>query len=167
MDDLGINQWLKENYGTTGDLKPIFRVVWSTNLTEKRFGEFDEYSGHIFLRQVKGVKEVLKYPFDQNRWILEQFCEIDQRSQVAKELIENKYSYEPLWIFKDKKGKYLPLDKRMIEFILFFYLNRHKHKKTAAELTEEEYKKEEAETEKIRQLVGEKSPVWSQMDLVY
>jgi hypothetical protein len=56
-DDVKINQWLKDTYGNMLDSDvPKYRVVWSSNLTEKRFiKDRAVYSGPIFLRHETGV----------------------------------------------------------------------------------------------------------------
>jgi hypothetical protein len=123
MDDLGLNQHLKDAYGTTVDGKQLFRLTWSTGITEFRHSTFVDYLGDIFLREVTETREVLKYPFAQDRWILER---IRLTSDKAKEVFglvgEDPYSYEPIYTFQDKDGDYLPLNREMLEaaMILFF-----------------------------------------------
>ena len=152
--DLEINQYLKDNYGTTLEGHPKFRVVWSGNLTEKRFGTFNEHTeGGIFLREVTGVQTVPKYPFSSDRWVLEHFEGLDDTTQ--KELVENKYSYEPLYVFQDAKGNFLPLKRDICEIIVFFWMNRHLYKKTPYEREAEYELMEEKKKEKMRQLIGE------------
>lgn len=165
MDVLQINQWLIDKYGKTVDGHAHWRVVWSTNLTEKRNGTFNERtSGGIFLREVKGVQEVLKYPFDQDRWVLEQLVEINQNSQVAKELVENQWSYEPFYVFKDKSGKMLPLNRDVIDVMLYLFYNRRK--RTPSELEAPHIAAELAEREYYIQKIGEMQQVPHLMDLV-
>lgn len=165
MDVLQINQWLIDKYGKTVENLANWRVIWSTNLTEKRNGKFNERtSSGVFLREVVGVQEVLKYPFDQDKWVLEMLVEIDQKSEVAKELVENKWGYEPFYVFKTKDGKMLPLDRDVIDVILYLYYNRRRRTRTeleapliAAELAEKEF---------YMQKIGEMMSVPHLMELI-
>lgn len=159
-NELVINQWLKDNYGQTVDSKAIFRLVWSTGLTEKRFGEYEEYTDSgIFLRSFKGVREVLKYPFAQNRWVLEKIELLPENSDIIA-----KFSYEPFYVFQKKNGEFLPLDRDIIQIAITCFLN----KTQTSRLQKEEEKLVEglAAKEKIRQLIGERLSTPHLMDLV-
>ncbi len=121
MDDLGLNKWLVDHYGKTIDGLPLFKVTWSTGITEKRYGEFHDYMGDIFIRCVREVREVLKYPYAQNRWILEKIRLVS--NEVQREYgIETKFTYEPIYTFQDKDGNYLPLVPDKLEAAMFLYL---------------------------------------------
>ena len=61
------------------------------------------FAGSIYVRTEVGVKEVLKYPFDQDSWVLEKLINVDDNDELI-----TKTSYEPLYIFKDKNGKSTP-----------------------------------------------------------
>ena len=159
-DDLKINEWLAQHYGMTLDGKSIHRVVWSTNLTEKRRGKYDIFAGSIYVRTEVGVKEVLKYPFDQDSWVLEKLINVDDNDELI-----TKTSYEPLYIFKDKNGNQLPLISKAVEYYMHVITNGIKSNKTL--LTDEAAKKEEAELEYCRQEIGSVMSDPNQMDLVW
>ena len=131
----------------------------STNLTEKRRGTYDVFAGSIFIRTEFGVKEVLKYPFDQDRWVLEKLVNVDNNDELV-----TKTSYEPLFIFKDKDGKFLPLERRAVEYYMHVITNGTKT--NATKLQEKAAKKEEAELEYCRQEIGSVMSDPNQMDLV-
>lgn len=160
-DSITINQWLKDTYGIAYDGRPIYRVSWSTNLNEKRFGEFSTFYGSIFVKKEVAVKEVIKYPYDQARWVLEKLDYIDDN----KELIE-KSSYEPIWIFKDKDGKFLPLNQRAIAFYMHFYMQRGRLM-SPSDLEDEERTKYEKEVQYFRDFLGDVMSDPMQQQLVY
>lgn len=109
-----VNELLARELGLSPfENKPNFQVIWSTGLTEKRFGTFSDFYGKIFVRQVTEVRDVLKYPFDQDRWILERI----QSSAGNRELLAD-HSYEPLYVFKDEHGFFLPLKMKVIEVLI-------------------------------------------------
>lgn len=122
MDDLGINKWLAENYGTTVDGRQLFRLIWSTGVSEKRYSEFHDYYGDIFIRAVREVRECLKYPFAQDRWVLERIQPI---SKEARDLglvdIGDKYDYVEVYIFQDRNGNFLPLTRDKVEQALYLF----------------------------------------------
>ena len=120
MDDLGLNQWLVNTYGTTVDNKPLFRLIWSTGVTEKREGIFQDFYGDILIREVREVREVLKYPFAQDRWVLER---IKQVTQPMREfgLLDEAFTYSEIYIFQDRSGHFLPLTREMCEAAMYLF----------------------------------------------
>lgn len=114
-----INQGLRERYGIdtlTG--LPIWRVVWSDDQFEKRYGTFDDItSAGIYIRTVTEVREVPKYKqWIQQKYILERLVVVPEHQQ--KELADAKMSYEIIWTFEDAAGRYLPPVLRACEFII-------------------------------------------------
>jgi hypothetical protein len=104
------NDLLYKELGGQSDSLPNYRIIWSTAVTEKRHGVFNDFYGKIFVRTYEGVREVIKYPYDQDRYILERL----EDARGNRELIEP-YSYEPLYVFKDKRGFYLPLNMKVVK----------------------------------------------------
>lgn len=114
-----INKILK-NFGINqlDPKQPMFRLVWSEFQKENRLGEFNEYCGPIFIRTFTGVKEVPKYNYIKDRWILEQWY--PPAISYNKELPESRYgSYEPIYVFEDKDGNRLPLNQTVVEMIIY------------------------------------------------
>ena len=123
MDDLGINRWLLDNYGKTVDGHPLFRLLWTTNVTEKRYSEFHDYYGEIFIRAVREIRECLKYPFAQDRWVLERICPISQAARDAGLRTDEKYDYVEIYTFQDRDGNMLPLTRDKVETALYLFFN--------------------------------------------
>ena len=115
-----INKSLKDLYSTdivTG--LPIFRIVWSEDEMEKRYGTFDDFlpGTQIFLRTVTETREVPKYrQWIHNKHILERLVLVPEFQQ--HELPSSKVSYEPLWVFEDRVGNYLPPRLDAAKFII-------------------------------------------------
>ncbi len=104
-----INQKLIDHFGLdTSTGRPIWRVVWSEDQFEKRFGTYDDFtSGGIYLRTVTEVREVPKYrQWIQNKYVLERLVAIPISQE--SELPGVKLSYEPMLPFENYKGEALP-----------------------------------------------------------
>lgn len=91
-----INRRLADNYGLDiGSNNPKFRIVWSTAQREVRFGTYTDLSDSgTFLREVTEARNVEKYPFNPDAWVLERL----QGNDNNKELVA-RISYEPIWIY--------------------------------------------------------------------
>lgn len=156
MDDQGINLWLKDSYGSTIEGYPLFRLIWSTNVTEVRKGTFRDYYGELIIREVTEVRQCLKYPFAQNRWIIEVIK--DTPSEVYGKELFQKYTYEGIYVFETKEKKRLPLNLDMTQAAIKLYF-LHKgltweeriNMRIAAVIA-----KEKARKEKYRDYIGDK-----------
>lgn len=104
-----INKYLKEQFGldTLSNLT-IWRVVFSEEQFEKRLGTYDDITpAGIFIRRVTEVREVPKYrQWINEKYVLERLVVVPE--QNLDELPTSKISYEPIWVFEDKDGNYLP-----------------------------------------------------------
>lgn len=109
-----INERLEAYYGTEIDGRARYRVEWTTFMTEMRKGEFNEFYGSIYLRTTIGTQLVLKYPYDQDRWVIEKLFYVPNKEIVS----EKPGSYEPLLILKDKNGQYLPLNWKVVQKVV-------------------------------------------------
>lgn len=114
-----INNQLIESFGidtVTG--LPIWRVVWSEDQFEKRFGTYDDYtSSETYLRTVTEMREVPKYrQWIHDKYILERLVLVPEFNQ--EELAGSKLSYEPIWVFEDKNGNSLPPKFEACKFIV-------------------------------------------------
>lgn len=114
-----INSYLKNLYGidTLSNL-PMWRVVFSEDELEKRYGTYDDYSpGGLFIRRVTEVREVPKYrQYIQERYILERLTIIPQINE--RDLPTQKLSYEPMFTFETSKGDYLPPTIQACKFVV-------------------------------------------------
>ena len=102
-----INKHLLDNYGYFAIDTPNFRVVFSDDQYEKRFGTFEDYNGAIFIRRVEEVREVPKYWHVKERYILERAMPI-LTPDAQKELVNKKFDYYVVWTFETGDGKALP-----------------------------------------------------------
>lgn len=114
-----INDRLKTIFGIdtiTGI--PIWRIVFSEDQFEKRLGTYDDYSrGGIYLRTVTEVREVPKYrQWIQEKYVLERLVVVPDQNK--EDLPTSKVSYEPIWVFEDKDGNYLPPKWEATKFII-------------------------------------------------
>src|SRR6476659_3793285 len=104
MDIHIINRRLKDIYGTDLLGQPIYRVIWSDDETEKRFGTFRDFvpGTNILVREVTEVRETKKYSYvHPSCYVLEKLF----FNQHNKEILDNRTlspqtcTYEPLWVF--------------------------------------------------------------------
>jgi hypothetical protein len=100
-----LNYQLERNYGKFSEL-PVWRIVWSEDAREQRKGTFTytDNSGN-FLKEEEGIREVKKYPYIKERYVLERVLPVPEmnRDQLVTPL-----SYEPVFIFENKNREYLP-----------------------------------------------------------
>ena len=111
-----VNKKIKELYGRITDDKPIFRVVWSADQYEDRFGEYNDFYGEIFLRTYVGVRRVLKYQEDPPSYVLERLI-----PNTSEDLPMTKLSYEPLYFFKNG-DKVLSVEWWAVEMVIWTVL---------------------------------------------
>lgn len=97
---------------------PMWRVVWSEDQFEKRLGTYDDYTtGGIYIRTVTEVREAPKYrQWIQNKYVLERLTLIPLINQ--DELPTSKLSYEPIYVFEDRHGNYLPPKVEAAKFVI-------------------------------------------------
>ena len=114
-----------------------------THQTEKRMGEFNIFYGSIYLRTEKGLKEVPKYPYDRDRWILEKLFYGIRHTEV---LAEKPGVYEPVHVLKDAMGGYLPLNWKVVKMIVEFA----EGKPMGIHLTDKDWKEEERPAEPLK-----------------
>lgn len=91
-----INKRLRDFYGVQIDNNNAkFRIVWSDEQFETRFGIFDNVSkAGIFLGTYEGYKFVRKYPYLPEQWVLERLVNVPPGTDLIV-----KQSYEPIWGF--------------------------------------------------------------------
>lgn len=131
-----VNRILLDHFGNDLLGKPKFQVVWSTDETEIRVGKFDEYYGGVYVRTIHGAKEWKKYSYLPDKWVLEQLV------PTSNPELKEKLSYEPIYVFQDKDGNYLPLNLDVAIAVVTAILNRvpPKPRSEAQDLYEEEEK---------------------------
>lgn len=95
-----INYYLERDFGRELDGLPRWRVVWSEDQIEKRIVDTTD-EGFQLLTPI--VKEVKKYQYIKERYILERLVPVVGQTDVAAQ-----WSYEPAWAFQDRHRNYLP-----------------------------------------------------------
>ena len=142
MTDVEIINQQITSFGKNLREEPLYRIVWSDYQTELRYGRFREFFGKIFLREIVGTKEVPKYNFISERWILERWFPPEQVYNPEIPM-SAQGSYEPIYVFQDKFGGYLHPNQRVTEIII----GRAEHpiRKTPEERKTEEEEREEKE----------------------
>lgn len=112
-----LNNWLRETYGLSITGKTKFRIIWSEDIFENRKGEFNEFYGKIFLRTVRGVREMKKYGYIHNRFILEGWVDANMSNGGEVPDAANG-DYTAIYVFEDGNGKPLPVTKKVLEFLI-------------------------------------------------
>ena len=108
-----LNVRLIDYFGVAWNGFPIYRIVWSEDQFEKRLTDCTD-TGVILL--VPEVRELPKYKqWIHNKFILEKLIAVPEVN--AKEL-ENKVSYEPLFVFEDINGNPLPPKWEAAKFVI-------------------------------------------------
>lgn len=140
-----LNNILSQYGKGDGILGPKYQLVWSDSLTEKRFlyEEYEDQYGDICTRLTKKWKELPKYNYISERWVLEMF--IPGIYSANPEVLGSEFgSYEPIFVFEDKHGNFLPPVESVLKRIIFNIENPEKAR-TAAQIHSEMMEKEDKE----------------------
>lgn len=142
MESLSIlNKRLADSYGKELDGRSRYKIVFSDTEYEKRFGTFEEHYGHIFIREVTGMKECPKYSYLKSKWVLEKllFGHNPEKPGVMSH-------YEPIWSF-DR----MPIW-RAIQFVMHAHL--FGVKKTMSDYRNEEEAAKEEDIKEFEEILG-------------
>ncbi len=103
-----INKQLESFFGKADDGRANWRVVWSDDQFEKRFGRFEDRTPEgLLIRVAEEVRTVPKYrQWIQSRWVLERLTPVPEAQKA--ELIDVKLSYEPIYVCQTQFGDPLP-----------------------------------------------------------
>jgi hypothetical protein len=158
-----INKLLVKHFGVNDDKRPLFRIVWSNDQLETRWGTFREFYGPIFLRETTGVcKDRHKYPWIRDRWILERLTfPASKYRHWSPELIgvENG-SYEIIWKFETPNEEYqYPIWQAVKCIIASLFAT--KEKLTQADLDRMEAEMDEKDVVEDMMKIEENSPTLS------
>jgi hypothetical protein len=140
------NKFLKQQ-GKTPLGAPLFKLVWSNSETELRSGQFEDWTkGGLFIRTFVGTREVLKYNYIVDRWILEKW--FPPELTLCRELPNSiNGSYEPLYVFEDRKGNFLHPNLKSLNFLI--EQTRQPNRSTPEQLMAALLEKEEKEVREI------------------
>ncbi len=100
-----MNQHLIDLYGIdTSTGRAMFRIVWSEDQYEKRLTKFTREGLELLYPE---VRELPKYKqWIHEKYVLERLVLVPDIN--VEDLPTERLSYEPLWVFADKDGNYLP-----------------------------------------------------------
>jgi len=144
-----INKELR-NFGLNEYGESIFRCVFSDDQVEKRKGEFNEFYGSLFVRRVKGVKEVRKYPWIKRKWIIERWASGKLAYHPDLETDKNGV-YICVYVYQDVNGNYLPPLLKVALIVVNQLLNPRSKSEALAQDEEQLKKEEELEVQKIEE----------------
>lgn len=116
-----VNKMLADKFGQTLDGRPLFRISWSSDQLEKKVGWHEEWNptGTIFIRSWFGCKECLKYAYCMDRWVLERLSFLGDNKIAQMELVDARQgTYEPIYFFMNEDGYALPVNWRVVDFIM-------------------------------------------------
>lgn len=137
--------------------KPRFRISWSTNQTERRFGNYHVYyMQHIFLREETGELEVPKYPNFPDCWVLETFV-----YYPIQEIPETKNGhYEIIYPFLSQSGIALEPLFRVCEIIIYALRHPNSPQETMNILEERDRKLYEGEISYFKDILNDEGRSW-------
>lgn len=137
--------------------KPNYRISWSSNQTERRFGTYHfYYMEHIFLRQETGELEVPKYPNFPDCWVLEKFV-----YAPILELPESKNGhYEIVYPFLSAKQEPLEPLFRVCEIIITAAQNPRNPAEVLNYLTDRDKKLFDAEVGYFTDILNDEGRSW-------
>lgn len=143
-----INERMTRLYGlhTVKNL-PNYRVVFADEkYTEKRSGTFSVHAGDIFLREETGIREVEKYPWCRNQWVVEGII-----PNPHNDVYEGDYIYNIVWAFPEN----LPLNWLAVMRVMHAVFNHVKtfRPKNQQEISDEENLKLAARKAEARNLL--------------
>lgn len=98
-----LNKRLVEHFGIdTSTNQPIWRIVFSKDQYEMQLCDTTPEGFHLIHPEMQLRP---KYPWIHDMYVLERLVEVPEQQQHE---LTTKLSYEPLWVFMDKNGNYLP-----------------------------------------------------------
>jgi hypothetical protein len=118
-----LNNWLKSQ-GTSITGQVIYRLVWSEEILEHRYGLFNDFTKQgIFIRQAIETRLVRKYNYINERFILEKWApgNLTASSETPDAASGD---YLPIYVFENKKGNYLSPTRKVLEFIINYMNGR-------------------------------------------
>lgn len=112
-----LNKFLLEQGGRSIDGKQMYRLVWSDDCWENRFGTFREFIGNIFLREFTGVRKTPKYNYIKERYIFEKWApgSITAHPETPD---ASSGDYIPVFVFENAQRNYLDPNRKVLTFLL-------------------------------------------------
>jgi hypothetical protein len=126
--------------------------VFSDDQLEARKGVFNDFQGDIFIRQVREVREVKKYPWIKSKWILERWAAGDISHHPDLVTVKNGV-YVCVYVYQDKNFNYLPPLLKVAEIIIRQLLKPRTRGEAIAQDQIIEEKKEKVEVAAIEESI--------------
>lgn len=120
-----INTQLESQFGRLEN-RPTWRVVWSEEQFEWRYGTYEDRTPEgFFIREVTERRRVPKYrQWAPEKWVLERLLVVPVDNDIDHPQIDTKLSYEPIWVFEENAPPVWSAIKFMVEQI---YQNMEQH----------------------------------------
>lgn len=98
-----INYKLEREFGKAFNGSPNFRVVFADDQLEMRKIEFTNEGIQLLMPEIREVPKYRQNDDYRGKFILERYVPITGETDLTVNM-----NYEPCWVFRDKKGNYLP-----------------------------------------------------------
>ncbi len=141
-----INKQLASKYGTDLTNRPNYRVVWSEDMTEKRFSTLET--------DRPAVIELPKYSYARERFVLEKLMPENNRPPDNEVPVWD--GYEPIYIFEDSKNQYLP--PLFDVCVTYIYFIQNPVKKTKYDFEQDEIKRTLMRRNKYFDMIDDSRP---------
>jgi hypothetical protein len=143
-----LNQRLIDHFGKDSDTnRPMFRIVWSDEQTEKRLVDMTEHGVQMLFPE---VRELMKYPYIKHLYVLERLVVVPFENN--DELLGKKLSYEPLWVYCDDNRNPIPPIWDATKFIIDTLYAALGKKSLAKYIDDEKNTTEEGRHQRIKEL---------------
>lgn len=154
-----INKRLQTVHGVNDYGQPMFRIVFSDDQLEKRFGKYAEFYGPIFIREFSGLRENKKYWYIQHKWVLERWM---PSLSVYDRMIPgtSEGSYEPIYVFQDANGNPLPVVEEVANRVIHTLFNPKLPGDRASDLKAEEEKEMTEEIKHFEDVIADAGGSW-------
>lgn len=157
-----INKELELKFGRDLYNRVRFRLVWSSDQLEKRRGDFvDITESGIIIREDKDrVREVPKYGFSMDTWILEMDVRSSNTMAVPPSLLDWN-GYEAIWNFRTEQG--VPQTPNVAVVLFIASCVKEGVTKTAKDWFNQEKKEFDKEVEDMFEILDNESPYLATM----
>ena len=98
--------------------RALYKIVWSEDCFENRLGTYREFTeSGLFIREVTEVRKVRKYNYIHHRWIFEIWAPGNLTANPETPDAANG-DYIPVYVFESGTGAYLPVTRKVVEFLI-------------------------------------------------
>lgn len=152
-----INEFLSQ-FGRNYKNEPIFRLVWSTDQLENRYGTYNEFYNDVFLRTVQKTKLVPKYPYTKDRWIIERWADGSHFNSIELPDCKNG-GYESIYVFEGPQKEYLEPILIVVQMVMYTFMHPRERGQIIADAKEEALRLDKELEQNIADLFDENYPI--------